>query len=217
MVVTPTRDGMNLVAKEFVAARTDGDGVLVLSEFTGAAAELAEALLVNPYDFEGIADALLRALSMPAQERQLRMAHLRIRVETYDVHRWAREFLDRLGSDLEPPHALRPSPPSVLAAAQARIREAPSAVLLLDYDGTLVEFAPTPDLAVPDRGLLELLAALARRYDRARGERTPSRHPGAVAGEPERRPPRRARLLVANAGGAAGRRGGGSERLAARR
>jgi trehalose 6-phosphate synthase/phosphatase len=165
LVVTPTRDGMNLVAKEFVAARTDGDGVLVLSEFTGAAAELAEALLINPYDLEGTADALLRALSMPAQERHLRMAHLRTRVETYDVHRWAREFLDRLGSDLEPPHALRPSLPSVLAGAQARIREAQSAVLLLDYDGTLVEFAPTPDLAVPDGGLIALLRALAQRYD----------------------------------------------------
>jgi trehalose 6-phosphate synthase/phosphatase len=164
LVVTPTRDGMNLVAKEFVASRTDGDGVLVLSEFTGAAAELAEALLVNPYDLEGTADALLRALTMPAQERHVRMAHLRTRVETYDVHRWAREFLDRLGSDLEPPHALRPSPPSVLAAAQARIREAPSATLFLDYDGTLVEFTPTPDLAVPDAELLGLLQSLARRY-----------------------------------------------------
>ena len=164
LVVTPIRDGMNLVAKEFIAARTDRDGVLVLSEFTGAAAELAEAILVNPYDLEGTAEALWRALQMPAEERHVRMTALRARVETYDVHRWAREFLDRLGSDLEPPHALRPSPQSALAAAQARIRAAPSATLLLDYDGTLVEFARTPDLAVPDPGLLNLLGALARRY-----------------------------------------------------
>ncbi|HZJ55216.1 MAG TPA: bifunctional alpha,alpha-trehalose-phosphate synthase (UDP-forming)/trehalose-phosphatase [Myxococcaceae bacterium] len=164
LVVTPIRDGMNLVAKEFIAARTDGDGVLVLSEFTGAAAELAEALLVNPYDVDGTAEALWRALQMPAEERHIRMTALRARVETYDVHRWSREFLDRLGSDLEPPHALRPSTPSALAAAQARIRAAPSATLLIDYDGTMVEFAPTPDLAVPDSGLLALLEALARRY-----------------------------------------------------
>ena len=164
LVVTPIRDGMNLVAKEFIASRTDGDGVLVLSEFTGAAAELAEALIVNPYDLEGTADALCRALQMPEKDRRMRMAALRTRVETYDVHRWASEFLDRLGSTLEPPPALRPSPPSLLAAAQARIREAPSAMLLLDYDGTLVEFAPTPALAVPDAELLTLLEALARRY-----------------------------------------------------
>src|SRR5262249_47373971 len=162
LVVTPIRDGMNLVAKEFIAARSDGDGVLVLSEFTGAAAELAEALLVNPYDVEGTAEALCRALEMPAEERRLRMSALRSRVRTYDVHRWSREFLERLGSDLEPPHALRPSPTRALAAAQARIRQAPSVLLLLDYDGTLVEFARTPDLAVPDPELLALLESLAR-------------------------------------------------------
>ena len=164
LVVTPIRDGMNLVAKEFIASRTDGDGVLALSEFTGAAAELAEALIVNPYDVEGTAEALCRALEMPDQERHMRMAALRTRVQIHDVHRWAREFLDRLGSDLEPPHALRPSSRASLAAAQGRIREAASAALLLDYDGTLVEFAPTPGLAVPDAELLGLLEPLARRY-----------------------------------------------------
>ena len=164
LVVTPTRDGMNLVAKEFIAARTDGDGVLVLSEFTGAAAELAEALLVNPYDLQGTADALCRALEMPEQERRIRMAALRTRVGTYDVHRWAREFLRRLEADLEAPPALRPSSPSTLGEAQARIRDAPESALLLDYDGTLVEFALTPDLAVPDVQLLALLEALSHRY-----------------------------------------------------
>jgi trehalose 6-phosphate synthase/phosphatase len=164
LVVTPIRDGMNLVAKEFIAARSDADGVLVLSEFTGAAAELAEALLVNPYDLEGTAEALWRALQMPFEERRIRMTALRARVGTYDVHRWAHEFLDRLGSDLGPPHALRPSSQSALSAVEVRIRTAPSATLLLDYDGTLVEFARTPDLALPDGALLALIEALARRY-----------------------------------------------------
>ena len=95
-LVTPLRDGMNLVAKEFVASRTDGDGVLVLSEFAGAAAELSEALVVNPYDVERTAEAFHRALVMPAEERRTRMAVLRERVRTYDVHRWARSFVDRL-------------------------------------------------------------------------------------------------------------------------
>ncbi len=88
MLVTPLRDGMNLVAKEFLASRTDGDGVLVLSEFAGASWELPEALQVNPYDSDGTADVFYRALTMESEERRARLAPLRTRVETFDVHRW---------------------------------------------------------------------------------------------------------------------------------
>ena len=98
MLVTPLRDGMNLVAKEYVATRLDHTGVLVLSEFTGAAAELAEALIVNPYDTSGVAAAIARALEMPAAEQRSRMTALHRRVVSNDVHRWARSFLD----DLDP-------------------------------------------------------------------------------------------------------------------
>ena len=90
---------MNLVAKEFVAARTDEDGVLVLSDFAGAASELAEAVHVNPYDVEGTAEAFYRALTMPEEERRARMRALRHRVFSYDVERWARAFLDRLTAE----------------------------------------------------------------------------------------------------------------------
>jgi trehalose 6-phosphate synthase/phosphatase len=93
MVVTPLRDGMNLVAKEFVASRVDDDGVLVLSRFAGAARELPEAILVNPYDVHGTADAMNRALRMSAAERQSRMRLLRQRVEQSDVRQWALRFL----------------------------------------------------------------------------------------------------------------------------
>jgi trehalose 6-phosphate synthase/phosphatase len=96
MLVTPLRDGMNLVAKEFPAARIDDDGVLVLSEFAGAADELTDAILVNPYDVDGTADAIHRALTMDAAERQHRMRRLRQTVHEYDVHRWASTFLDQL-------------------------------------------------------------------------------------------------------------------------
>ena len=96
MLVTPLRDGMNLVAKEFVASRINDDGVLVLSEFAGAAAELAGAVLVNPYDVDAVADSLHAALSMPAAERRTRMQALRHRVHEYDVHQWAADFLTRL-------------------------------------------------------------------------------------------------------------------------
>jgi trehalose 6-phosphate synthase len=96
MLVTPFRDGMNLVAKEFVATRLDDDGVLVLSEFTGAADELTEALLVNPHDDEALKDAIATAVDMHRGERRQRMAALRATVAGYDVAEWARRFLTEL-------------------------------------------------------------------------------------------------------------------------
>jgi trehalose 6-phosphate synthase/phosphatase len=165
VLVTPLRDGMNLVAKEFVASRPDGDGVLVLSEFAGAAAELSEALLVNPYDVERTADVLERALTMAPEERRARMAVLRHRVMTYDVHWWANALISRLEETHVAPHdaAFRPSPIGVVRDAVDRARAAPRLGLLLDYDGTLVPFEPTPDLAAPDRALLALLRRLCDR------------------------------------------------------
>ncbi|MDF2444484.1 MAG: trehalose 6-phosphate synthase, partial [Subtercola sp.] len=96
MVVTPLRDGMNLVAKEYVASRFDNDGVLVLSEFAGAADELKQALLVNPHDIEGLKEAIMKAIAMPQSERSRRMRALRKRVIEFDVARWSKSFLDEL-------------------------------------------------------------------------------------------------------------------------
>ena len=96
MLVTPLRDGMNLVAKEYVATRVNDDGVLVLSEFAGAAMELDSALMVNPYDIESVAATIKRALSLPLDERRARMSRLRRRVHEYDIHVWAREFVEHL-------------------------------------------------------------------------------------------------------------------------
>ena len=96
LLVTPLRDGMNLVSKEFVASRTDGDGVLVLSEFAGAADELTEALLVNPYDVDGMATVIHDALSLPRGERRARMQALRDRVMTRDIVHWADDVLDSI-------------------------------------------------------------------------------------------------------------------------
>jgi len=96
MMVTPFRDGMNLVAKEYCAARADGDGVLVLSEFAGAALELKQAMLVNPYDIDGMSAALDRALRMEEGDRRRRMRSLRRTVAHHDVYRWADSFLSEL-------------------------------------------------------------------------------------------------------------------------
>ena len=164
MLVTPLRDGMNLVAKEFVAARTDEDGVLVLSEFAGAAAELGEALLVNPYDIDGMASAYKRASRCRENERRERMRALRERVRrttctagrsrsstpSSAAHRRGRDVSRISAEDLH----------DVIATHR---RGAALVVLLLDYDGTLVPFANTPELAVPPEGLMELLRALAER------------------------------------------------------
>jgi trehalose 6-phosphate synthase len=96
MLVTPLRDGMNLVAKEYVACRSDLGGALVLSEFTGAANELHQAYLVNPHDLEGVKDAVEAALNQTPEEGRRRMRALRRQVLTHDVDRWARSFLDAL-------------------------------------------------------------------------------------------------------------------------
>ena len=159
MLVTPLRDGMNLVAKEFAASRVDGDGVLVLSEFAGAAAELGDAVVVNPYDLDGVVSGIRRALDMPVDERRRRMRNLRARVSAYDVHAWAEAFIGRLATargtgarfDVEAP----------LAAALDAARRQTGLHLLLDYDGTLVPIAEAPELAVPDDELLALVATLA--------------------------------------------------------
>jgi trehalose 6-phosphate synthase len=103
MLVTPLRDGMNLVAKEYVACRGDLGGTLVLSEFTGAASELSQAYLVNPHDLEGVKDAVEAAMNQTPDEGRRRMRALRRQVLTHDVDQWARSFLEALSGDARDP------------------------------------------------------------------------------------------------------------------
>lgn len=163
MLVTPLRDGMNLVAKEFVATRTDEDGVLVLSEFAGAAAELKDALIVNPYDIDQVAQVMAQALALEPGERARRMRSLRGAVHRFTVHNWSSEILHRLSDNVRPPrHAAGEMPDDALRALAAGTLSATGSItLLIDYDGTLVPYAATPDEAVPDAELLRLLASVA--------------------------------------------------------
>ena len=160
--VTPLRDGMNLVAKEYVACQDEsGEAALVLSEFAGAAAEMGEAFVVNPYDEERTAEAVEAALSLPADERRARMAALRRRVARNNVFAWSERFLASLreagaerGVRLEQPADL-PRQEVVDAFRAARRR-----LLILDYDGTLVGYTATPRQATPPAELLNLLGRL---------------------------------------------------------
>lgn len=163
-LVTPLRDGMNLVAKEYVACQRDGgEGVLVLSEFAGAAAELPEAVLVNPYDADGCAAALNRALTMSRGERRDRMAALVRRVWGGDVSGWGSSFLHTLERSAWGP--LPEAPPRLEGHGRRQLVDVWAAavdrLLLLDYDGTLRAFTRRPQLARPDRELVALLRSLA--------------------------------------------------------
>jgi trehalose 6-phosphate synthase len=92
-MVTSLHDGMNLVAKEFVASRDDEDGVLILSQFTGASRELKDAVIVNPYDIEQMADAIRLSLVMPPEERRDRMGRMRDTLLEYNIYRWAGKLI----------------------------------------------------------------------------------------------------------------------------
>ncbi|MBO2011292.1 bifunctional alpha,alpha-trehalose-phosphate synthase (UDP-forming)/trehalose-phosphatase [Hymenobacter negativus] len=162
-LVTPVRDGMNLVAKEFIASKTDQRGVLILSERAGAAQELADALLINPTDTGQLAEALHEALQMPPEEQASRMVAMQALVRQYDVFAWTELFMNRLAYSKIKQETLATDALNANAQIQllADYQAAPRRLLLLDYDGTLMRFSPNPQRAQPDAELLELLAALA--------------------------------------------------------
>ncbi|MCU1509112.1 MAG: otsA [Glaciihabitans sp.] len=122
MLVTALRDGMNLVAKEYVATRFDESGVLVLSEFTGASDELKRSLRINPHDIEGLKDAIVRAIDMPREEQTRRMRSMRKRVFVNDVERWSLDFLTALRSSRELPAELAEDPLGELEWTVDRVR-----------------------------------------------------------------------------------------------
>ena len=163
--VTPLRDGLNLVAKEYVACQRGGAGALVLSEFAGAASEMGEAFHVNPYDEEQMADTVRRALETPEEERRERMAALHKRVTHNNVFAWGERFIGNLrrAADARTEHAAALPPELPVGGAVKAFGEAESRLLLLDYDGTLVGYAQRPQYARPPAELIQLLGRLARR------------------------------------------------------
>ena len=162
-LITPLRDGMNLVAKEYLASKGDDSGVLILSEMAGAARELGEALQVNPNHKNEIADALEQALAMSADERVRTTRLMQERLRRYDANGWATNFLDTLSRVKARQGALATRHLVGKARSEIvhRFETAAKRLVFLDYDGTLVPFAPEPRLAQPDRALLDTLGALA--------------------------------------------------------
>lgn len=141
MLVTALRDGMNLVAKEYVACRFDTDGVLLLSEFTGASDELRQAILVNPHDIEGLKDAMIEATQMPKRERARRMRALRKRVRDNDVANWSATFLETLTGIGK----IAPGIPDPLQAAIVALAGTERLLVALDFDGTLAPLVDRPE------------------------------------------------------------------------
>ena len=161
-LVTPVRDGMNLIAKEYIATRKDKTGVLILSEMAGASKILGEAIVVNPNDKEEIAGAIKQALEMPQPEQVRRNEAMQRRLARYNVVRWARDFMDGLAQVKQTQSALTSKNLHERALREMTRSYARSKkrLLLLDYDGTLVPFADEPDKAAPDRELLAILKRL---------------------------------------------------------
>jgi trehalose 6-phosphate synthase/phosphatase len=164
-LVTPLRDGMNLVAKEYVASKQKHTGVLILSEMAGAIDEMPEALSVNPNDTMSINAAIRKALTMPKKEQRIRLKSMQRRISSYTVQRWAADFLDQLQLVTDEQTSL--SAKSLTSKIESDIitgyKRAKKRLLLLDYDGTLKEFTSSHQLldSRPSKKLLSLLVNLA--------------------------------------------------------
>lgn len=172
-LVTPLRDGMNLVAKEFVACQiNEPPGVLIVSPFAGAGEMMHEALICNPYEIHAAAEVIHRALTMPEDERTLRMNYLRRREKLHDVDFWMKSFLKAMGSLIEEdgdevrPTTMQPVTLDDFDEYLSKyIGHTHKLALLLDYDGTLAPIAPHPDLAILPQETKHVLERLSNMSD----------------------------------------------------
>ncbi|MCW4017214.1 MAG: bifunctional alpha,alpha-trehalose-phosphate synthase (UDP-forming)/trehalose-phosphatase [Candidatus Bathyarchaeota archaeon] len=162
-LVTPIRDGMNLMSKEFIACKVNGAGMLILSEMTGAAQELGEALIVNPNNQGEIVKAIEKALTTPIEEQQRINRVMQKRLKRYDIARWAQDFLNRLddawiAQEQNTQHVMTTRIRTELINSYNQSKRR---LIMLDYDGTLVPFADKPEKAVPTAESKEALKALS--------------------------------------------------------
>lgn len=159
-MVTPLIDGMNLVAKEYIACQQEKNGVLILSEFAGAAQELPNALIVNPYNRSEVAQSLHHALTLSEADKKRMIQPMKKRVLEFDAQHWARAFTEDLAAGI--PKRDRPVETTALTIAAVKpLVDAGKAALFLDYDGTLAELKKRPADAAPD----ERIKVLFRRME----------------------------------------------------
>jgi trehalose 6-phosphate synthase/phosphatase len=162
-LITPLRDGMNLVSKEFIASRKDKKGVLIISEMAGAARELSEALMINPNDTMEMAEQIKAGLEMEEAEQYERLTSMQKRLENYDVQTWASDFMLGLNNIKQRQQTFQ----EIFLDEYSKrnlmdcYRSAHKRLLFLDYDGTLVSFNSSPENAVPGAELIDLLTRLA--------------------------------------------------------
>jgi trehalose 6-phosphate synthase/phosphatase len=165
-LVTPLRDGMNLVAKEFVASKQELDGVLILSELAGAIDELPEAISINPNSIRSIKDALLNALSMSTEEKARRLKSMQQRIKDYDVKDWAEDFISELENikHTQTEHDEKLLTSELQKIIKKSFVSAANKLIILDYDGTLREFvdSTSSSQAVPSKKLLDILNRLTK-------------------------------------------------------
>ncbi|MBI2484041.1 bifunctional alpha,alpha-trehalose-phosphate synthase (UDP-forming)/trehalose-phosphatase [Candidatus Uhrbacteria bacterium] len=160
-LVTPLRDGMNLVAKEYLACHAGRTGVLILSEMTGSAKELGEAVIVNPYHVGNIADALERALLMPKREQIRRNDMMIRRLQRYDVVAWGKDFITTLLSTRQRRTVqVHPFSASIRSAMIEQWKRSRRRLIFFDYDGTVTPIVASPPLAAPNGHLKALLRRL---------------------------------------------------------
>src|SRR5690606_16198748 len=164
-LVTPLRDGMNLVCKEYVASKIDQKGVLILSEMAGASKELQEAILVNPNDTNRMVEAIKEALAMDKHEQVSRIASMQSSLKRYDIFQWVKVFMDRLENVKEKQKKLQSKgiDEPIIKVFKSSFKSAKKRILFLDYDGTLVSFRSRPHDGVPDEDLKSLLGSLSEK------------------------------------------------------
>lgn len=161
-LITPVRDGMNLVAKEYVASRVNTTGMIVVSEMAGVTKEMGEAIIINPNNEPEIAEAIYQALTMPIEEQRSRMEYLQKRISRYDVFKWSSEFVKALRKieSIQDKFLAKRITNSVRKDLIAQFKAAKKRAIFLDYDGTLVGFQNDPQAAKPDNELHQLLSKL---------------------------------------------------------
>ncbi len=161
-LVTPMRDGMNLVCKEYIASRLDQRGVLILSEMAGASKELSDAILINPNNINRIVTAIHQALTMPEEEQEKRISVMQETIKRYNIHHWVNIFMERLNQIIEERNSLatRNFDAKAEESLIADYKKAKNRIIFLDYDGTLTGFNANPLSVKPDNELLEILEKL---------------------------------------------------------